>query len=355
MDNRLLVSCSMRVGGAAVLLLSVSIAAASGQAVSIDRAKPTAKAAAKAFVAPRAADGHADLQGLWENNSATPLERPAALADKPRLSETELAALKARAGQLFSADADAAFGDAFYLALLANASTPLGATGTYSQNWLPGRNFENRTSLIVDPENGRVPPLTEEASRARAAAAAARPRFVRGPEDMFVTDRCISYGIPDLFAAYMSVYRIMQSSDYIVIAMEKIHDVRIIPLDGRPHVSSKIRHYLGDSRGHWEGDTLVVETTNFHPNGNAMGGLFRFADQNLRLTERFTRAGANALSYEFTVDDPTVWTKPWTAMVPWTTASGNIYEYACHEGNYSLANMLSAARYEEKTVENGSR
>jgi hypothetical protein len=239
--------------------------------------------------------------------------------------------------------------------LLANASTPLGATGTYSQNWLPGRNFENRTSLIVDPENGRVPPLTEEASRMRAAAAAARPRFVRGPEDMFVTDRCISYGIPDLFAAYMSVYRIMQSSDYVVIAMEKIHDVRIIPLDGRPHVSSKIRHYLGDSRGHWEGDTLVVETTNFHPNGNAMGGLFRFADQNLKLTERFTRAGVNALSYEFTVDDPTIWTKPWTAMVPWTTASGNIYEYACHEGNYSLANMLSAARYEEKTEANSAQ
>jgi hypothetical protein len=300
------------------------------------------------------ADGHPDMQGVWENNSATPLERPAALADKARLNDAEVAALKTRAAQLFSADADAAFGDAFYLALLANASTPLGATGTYSQNWLPGRNFENRTSLIVDPENGRVPPLTEDAARARAAAAAARPRFIRGPEDMFVTDRCISYGIPDLFAAYMSVYRIMQSPDYVVISMEKIHDVRVIPLDGRPHVSSKIRHYLGDSRGHWEGDTLVVETTNFHPNGNAMGGLFRFADQNLRLTERFTRAGANALRYEFTVDDPTVWTKPWTAMVPWTTASGNIYEYACHEGNYSLANMLSAARAEERQ-EIGSR
>ncbi len=154
---------------------------------------------------------------------------------------------------------------------------------------------------------------------------------------MFVTDRCISYGIPDLFAAYMSVYRIMQSADYVVIAMEKIHDVRIIPLDGRPHVSPRIRHYLGDSRGHWDGDTLVVETTNFHPNGNAMGGLFRFADQNLTLTERFRRTGPGALAYEFTVDDPTMWTRPWTAMVPWTAATGAIYEYACHEGNYSIA------------------
>ena len=329
-------------------LLLLPGTAVAGQARTADRT-PAKPAAGKAWVAPRAADGHADLQGLWENNSATPLERPAAFADKPRLTDEELASLKARAAQLFAADADAAFGDAFYLGLLTNTNNGLGATGTYSQNWLPTRNFESRTSLIVDPETGRLPPMTEETIRARAAAFAARPRFFRGPEDLFVTDRCISYGIPDLFAAYMSVYRIMQSADYVVIAMEKIHDVRIIPLDGRPHVSPTIRHYLGDSRGHWEGDTLVVETTNFHPNGNAMGGLFRFADQNLTLTERFTRTGANALAYEFTVDDPTVWTKPWTAMVPWTPAIGTIYEYACHEGNYSIANMLSAARAEEKS------
>ena len=164
---------------------------------------------------------------------------------------------------------------------------------------------------------------------------------------MFVTDRCISYGVPDLFAAYMSVYRIMQSRDSVAIAMEKIHDTRIIPLDGRPHVSPKIRNYLGDPRGRWDGDTLVVETTNFHPNGNAMGGLFRFADQNLTLTERFTRSGPDAMTYEFSVNDPTVWTKPWSAMVPWTRSRGNIYEYACHEGNYSLPHMLSAARFDE--------
>jgi hypothetical protein len=165
---------------------------------------------------------------------------------------------------------------------------------------------------------------------------------------MFVTDRCISYGIPDLFAAYMSLYRMTQTPGYVAIAMEKIHDVRIIPLDGRPHISPKIRHYVGDSRGHWDGDTLVVETTNFHPNGNAMGGLFRFADQNLKLTERFTRTAADAMNYEFTVDDPTVWTRPWTAMVPWTRATGSIFEYACHEGNYSIAHMLSAARADER-------
>ena len=306
---------------------------------------------AASWVAPRAADGHADLSGLWENISATPLERPIQFAGKPLLSDAELADLQARAARLFAPDQDAAFGDGFYAALLADANRGLGASGTYSANWLPNRVIERRTSLITDPSDGRLPPMTESYVQARGAALAARPRFVRGPEDMFITDRCISYGIPDLFAAYMSEYRIMQSRDAVVIAMEKIHDTRVIPLDGRPHLSSKIRNYLGDPRGHWEGDTLVVETTNFHPNGNGMGGLFRVADQNLKLTERFTRSGPDALTYEFTVDDPTVWTRPWTAMVPWTRARGNIYEYACHEGNYSLPHMLTAARADERAAQ----
>jgi hypothetical protein len=307
--------------------------------------------AQKGWTVPRTADGHPDLQGTWENISATPLERPATFANKPTLSDAELADMKARAARLFAPDADAAFGDGFYLALLANANTAPFGTGSYAANWLPNRIIERRTSLITDPPDGKLPPLTDAATRARAAAAAARPQFARGPEDMFVTDRCISYGIPDLFAAYMSLYRITQTPEYVAIAMEKIHDVRIIPLDGRPHISQKIRHYIGDSRGRWDGDTLIVETTNFHPNGNAMGGLFRFADQNLKLTERFTRTASDALNYEFTVDNPTVWTKPWTATVPWTKATGNIYEYACHEGNYSIANMLSAARADERAAE----
>jgi len=183
-----------------ILSLLLLPGTAVGQARTADRT-PAKPAVGYAWVAPRAADGHADLQGLWENNSATPLERPSAFADKPRLTEEELASLKARAAQLFAADADAAFGDAFYLGLLTNTNSGLGATGTYSQNWLPTRNFESRTSLIVDPETGRLPPMTAEAIRARAAAFAVRPRFFRGPEDLFVTDRCVSYGIPDLFAA----------------------------------------------------------------------------------------------------------------------------------------------------------
>jgi hypothetical protein len=311
--------------------------------------------AQKPWTVPRMADGRPDLQGTWENNSATPLERPAAFANKPLLTDAELADMKARAARLFAPDSDAAFGDGFYLALLANRNTAPFGTGSYSANWLPNRNIERRTSLITDPPDGKLPPLTEAFTRARTAALAARPRFSRGPEDMFVTDRCISYGIPDLFAAYMSLYRITQTPGSVAIAMEKIHDVRIIPLDGRPHISPRIRHYVGDSRGRWDGDTLVVETTNFHPNGNPMGGLFRFADENLKLTERFTRTSADAMRYEFTVDDPTVWTRPWTAMVPWTQATGSIYEYACHEGNYSIANMLSAARADERAADQAER
>ncbi len=180
----------------------------------------------------------------------------------------------------------------------------------------------------------------------RAAQAAAQPARARSAGDFSLTDRCITYGVPDLFAAYMSVYRILQTPDHVVIQMEKIHDTRVIPLDGRAPLSPAIRQYLGDSRGRFDGDTLVVETTNFRA-GNNMGGYFRYADENLKLTERFTRVADDTLRYEFTVDDPTVWVKPWTAAIDWKKANGEIYEYACHEGNISLRAMLSALRAEE--------
>ncbi len=159
-----------------------------------------------------------------------------------------------------------------------------------------------------------------------------------------MTDRCITYGFPDLFAAYMSVYRIIQTKDTVAIQMEKIHDVRVIPLDGRPHLAQSVQQYMGDARGHWEGDSLVVETTNFHPNGNPMGGYLTLSDPKLRLVERFTRTAQDTLEYTFTVDDPTMWTKPWTAVVYWKRAKGEVYEYACHEGNYSLPGILTGAQ-----------
>jgi hypothetical protein len=300
------------------------------------------------WAVPRLASGQPDLQGTWENNSATPLERPAELAGKPLLSEDEVAALQTRAVQVFGPEADAVFGDALYLALLDDRRPrSTFVTGTYSQNWVPNRYFERRTSLIEDPADGRLPPLTPQAVERRAAQAAARPARARSASDLSLTDRCITYGVPDLFAAYMSVYRIFQTPDHVVIQLEKIHDTRVIPLDGRPHVAPAIRQHLGDSRGRWDGDTLVVETTNFHTAGNNMGGYFRYADENLRLTERFTRVADDTLRYEFTVEDPTVWARPWTAAIYWKRSNGEIFEYACHEGNLSLRGMLSALRAED--------
>ena len=332
------------------ILTGVVTVLAAGAAVFGQAPAPGAGPAAPAgWSVPRLADGRPDLQGVWENNSATPLERPREFADTPRLSNAQLESLQKRAATMFGPEADAVFGDALYLALL-DESRPrqLGATGTYSANWLPDRFFEARTSLIESPANGRLPPITPEQAKLRAARAATTP--FRRPEraaDMSLQDRCISYGVPDLFAAYMSLYRIVQSPDVVAIEMEKIHDVRVVPLDGRPPLAPMFQHYLGDARGRWEGDTLVVETANFHPAGNYMGGLFRQSDAILKLTERFTRVGPDSLRYEFTVNDPTVWSAPWTAAIYWQRAKGEIYEYACHEGNYSLPGMLSGARADE--------
>jgi hypothetical protein len=256
--------------------------------------------------------------------------------------------MKRRAATLFGPDAEATFGDALYQTLLAN-TTPrgLGSTGSYSQNWLPDRYFEHRTSLIVDPADGKLPPPTPEGAKLRAAALGRFGRVGASAQDLSLQDRCIHYGFPDLFAAYMAVYRIVQTPQYVAIQLEKIHDTRVIPLDGRPHLSSSMRNYMGDSRGTWEGDTLVVETTNFHPKGNPMGGYNTLSDEHLRLVERFRRTADDTIEYTFTVDNPTMWTKPWTATINWKRSRGELLEYACHEGNYSLRGMLSAARAEE--------
>jgi hypothetical protein len=300
-----------------------------------------------AWVLPRTADGHPDLEGVWENNGATPLERPPQLAGKPRLSDDELAALERRAQKLLGPDAEAVFGDQLYLTLLADAPPEgLGATGTYSQNWLPDRYFEHRTSLIVDPSDGRLPAVTAAGAKLRASMRRSG-QTADAAQGMSLQDRCIHYGFPDLFAGYMSVYRIVQSPGQVAMTLEKIHDTRIIPLDGRPPISPAVRQYLGDSRGRWEGDTLVVETTNFHPNGNPMGGYSVLSDENLHLIERFRRTAEDTLEYTFTVDDTTMWTKPWTAVINWKRSRGELYEYACHEGNYSLRGMLSAMRAAE--------
>jgi hypothetical protein len=283
---------------------------------------------------------------------ATPLERPKELADKPVLTDNEVASFKERAARLFQGGADAAFGDGLYTAILANpdkfVSTD-GKTGDYNQFWLVDREFEHRTSLIFDPPDGKLPPTTAAAQGRRAADAEARRLHpADGPEDLGLGVRCITYGVPrvgGLNAGYNSYYQIFQGTGYVAISSEMIHESRVVPMDGRPHLPPTVRLWQGDSRGHWEGDTLVVDTTNFSPKSNYMG-----SRENLHVIERFTRVGPDILNYEVTVDDPTTWTKPWSAMVPLKHSPDKIYEFACHEGNHSLPGILAGARVEERAA-----
>jgi hypothetical protein len=314
-------------------------------------AQTTGKAAAAQdarWKVSRTVDGQPDLQGVWANNLATPLQRPPSLAGKAVLTPEELTAVKAAAAELFSGGGDAAFGDSVFEAALSRAKTFTsvdGRTGDYNHFWLVEREFDNRTSLITDPADGRIPALTPEAQR-RAAARPA-PSFdsplADSWEDRSLSERCITFGSPRLGAGYNSYYQIQQTRDYVAITMETIHDVRIVPLDSRPHAGSNIKQWLGDSRGHWEGDTLVIDTKNYSPKSRLMG-----STENLHVTERLTRVAANTIKYEVTFDDPATWVRPWTVMIPLKHTSEQIYEYACHEDNTGLEGILTGARAQEK-------
>ena len=337
-------------GLAVALMLPLAGVKLVGQQAGGATAKTKPTTAAKPWVAARTADGQPDLQGVWANNNATPLERPKALADKQFLTNEEVQRLKAKAEELFNGDGDAAFGDEIYVAALSGRDQYVSdsfdkGTGNYNSFWIADRDFDNRTSLIFDPPDGRIPPLTSQAQQRNAARAAERRG--RGPADSVqdrpLGERCITYGVPDLLAGYNSYYQIAQTPGYVAIATERIHDVRLIPIDGRPHLPAGIRLWHGDSRGHWEGDTLVVDTTNFSDKTN-----FRGASENLHVIERFTRKSANGLEYQITLEDPTTWTKPWTLMIPLRKSTEKIYEYACHEGNHGIVGVLSGARAQEK-------
>jgi hypothetical protein len=314
-------------------------------------AQTTNKSAAEKdarWTVSRTVDGQPDLQGVWANNAATPLQRPPSLAGKTVLTPQELAAVKAAADELFSGGGDAAFGDSVFEAALSRAKSFTsidGRTGDYNHFWLVEREFDNRTSLITDPADGRIPALTPEAQR-RAAARPA-PSFdnplADSWEDRSLSERCITFGSPRLGAGYNSYYQIQQTRDYVAITMETIHDVRIIPIGSRPHVGSNIRQWLGDSRGHWEGDTLVVDTKNYSAKSRLMG-----STESLHVTERFTRVSADTMKYEVTFEDPATWVRPWTVMIPLKHTDEQIYEYACHEDNTGLEGILSGARTQEK-------
>ena len=220
------------------------------------------------YTAPRNSFGQPDFEGAWANNNATPLQRPARWADKEFLTDAELEAVKSAVRQL-EKDGDALFGDELITDAIdgnEKAQSHDTQTGNYNGSWLPARVFERRTSLIIDPPNGRIPPQTPEAQSRRAAAAEQRRLHpADGPTNRGLSERCITFGVPRLTAAYSSVFQVVQSPNEMVFVMETIHDARVIPLDGRPHLPSSLPQWDGNSRGHWEGDTLVVDTTGFSP------------------------------------------------------------------------------------------
>lgn len=316
-------------------LLALAAALALTLAVVSPLAGQSRPAPPKKWTQPRTPDGQPDLQGLWSNATITPFQRPKELAGKEFFTEQEAADYEKRILREGNRDVRGR-----------NAAADL--NGAYNEFWfdrgtkvVPTR----RTSLVVDPPDGKVPPLTPEAQKRAAAREEIARRPPEGPEDLPLVVRCIVWPtvVPMLPTAYNNNYQILQSPGYVTILTEMIHDVRVIPLDGRPHIPENIRQLLGDSRGHWEGKTLVVDTTNFTDKTH-----FSNCDRNLHLIERFTRTDANTILYQFTVIDPTAFTLPWKGEVPLRATPGPIFEYACHEGNYSMETILKGARAQEK-------
>ncbi len=314
------------------------------------------KAVKHTWTTPRTPDGRPDFQGVWVNNNATPLERPKELAGRATLTEEELAAMKKKAHELFGGEGDAAFGDTVFNAVLSNVNgtksgfkSTDGETGDYSSVWTVERDWDNRTSQITDPPDGRLPAMTPEGQKRRDDDLAARNRRPAGPEDRRLQERCITYGSPSLVAGYQSGYQIVQAPDSVVVTTEMFHDSRVFPLDGRPHLPSAVKQWLGDSRARWEGDTLVVDTTNYKPRS-----FMNISSEQLHVVERFSRTGPEVLQYEIKIDDPGTWMKPWSLMIPLRKAAHPLFEYACHEGNYGLAGILAGARAEEKAAGSGT-
>src|SRR5262249_38815776 len=276
--------------------------------------------------------GDPDLQGAWTNTTTTPLERPDAFAGKTVLTDEERRDLDERAVRN------------------ADRAPKAGDTGAYNDFWLDRGKQSGQTSLIVDPPDGKLPPLTPLGARLHKEIAAVRRAPPASWHDVSVFERCITRSLPGAMMPgfYNHNYRILQTPGYVVLLVEMIHDVRVIPTDGRPHLGPAIQQWLGNSRGRWEGNTLVVETTNViparerRPSHAVYGG-----SEQLKLVERFTRVDTDTIDYQFTVTDPVMFTKPWTVSAPMTKIDIPIYEYACHEGNYSILNMLRGARQQE--------
>jgi len=295
--------------------------------------------------------GDPDLQGIWNDATSTPLQRPSTVAGKDVLNDEEAEEFQAKNAYELTRDRR-------------DGGNEVDVNRAYNEHWMDARRLkitaDHRTSLIVDPPDGRIPPpvpLSADRQRARAERAEAAQRFAAGMPreflDMTLPVRCIirTDSPPYLPTIYNNDFHIFQGPGYVAIAPEMIHSARIIPLDGRPHLPSGLKQWLGDTRGRWDGKTLVVETTNFRAED---GVVFQGANPaTYRITERFTRTDADTLEYEFTVEDPMTWTRPWTARIPWTRIDPGeqMYEYACHEDNYDIVHFLSGARARERKGE----
>lgn len=304
-------------------------------------AKTTARATSAVSKTPW---GHPDLQGVWTTDIeiGVPLERPAEYGERATLSDAEF---KKRVSDLTKKYADEK----------EDRPAPRG-TEAGPEHWYEGaKNVSNRTSIVIDPPNGRIPPYTPEA-QARVPKKGTELGFVGGsfgkgpydgPEDLALTDRCITRGLPQTWypSQYNNGFQIVQTAETVTIHFERLHEARVIPIDGRPHLPPTMRQWLGDSRGRWEGNTLVIDVTNFSDRTT-----FGKSTTNLHLVERITRVDADTVRVEVTVDDPTTWTKPWTFAVTGKKdpTYWQIFEYACHEGNYGMRNMLSASRAQER-------
>ena len=304
------------------------------------------KALNKVWTQPRTADGQPDIQGNWNNSTITRLERPRELADEQFLSEQEAAALER--ANLQQGDLDRRDGSAqadlnrAYNNLFWDAGTKVAR--------LDGRAL---ASLIIDPPDGRIPALTPEAQKREAARREARSKRGRYEswEDLNLAERCITRGSPKLPGGYNNNVQIVQTRDAVMIMGEMLHEVRVIHLDGRPHLPPNVRQWQGDSIGHWEGDTLVVDTTNY--NDNVRFASFNCcgpAGEGLHIIERFHRVDENTIDFRYTVDDPSTFTRPWTVAVPMNRIEDKIFEYACHEGNYAMEDILKGARAEEQAA-----
>jgi hypothetical protein len=312
----------------------------------------SAACAQTGYQVPRTSDGQPDIQGVWANNTVTPVQRPDLFEDREFLTAQEMQIISQRAGEIIAEADDALFGESVITsALSGDTGSNDPTTGNYDQFWLAERSIHNRTSQIIDPPNGKYPALTEEgiARRARMAqlrnnSAAAGERFetLDSYETLSQDDRCITNGAPYLDSGYNSYWQIVQSKEHVVILQEMMHDARIIPLTDMPHAPEAIELLHGDSRGYWDGDTLVVETRNYSDRSELSHNR---AELNV---ERITRIGEGQLRYQLTSNDPGTYSAPYTREIIFDYSDGDIYEFACHEGNYALPNMLQGAREEER-------